>query len=88
MESREGEGSRQVKGERRKEGEGKGWERLWERSRSSEKGGEKEGGPICSLLEPAVGRGPEQGPKPPGLAGDALLLTPCASAAPASEPDG
>lgn len=44
VESREGEGSRQVKGDRRKEGKGKGWEKLWERSKSSEEGGEKEGG--------------------------------------------
>lgn len=33
-----------MKGDRRKEGKGKGWERLREHSKSSEEGGERDGG--------------------------------------------
>jgi hypothetical protein len=47
--------------------------------------GRGRGGGVGSKREKT---GPEQGPKPPSLVGDALLLTPCASAAPASRPDG
>ncbi|XP_045839253.1 basic proline-rich protein-like [Meles meles] len=40
----------------------------------------------AGLGERNLARGPEQGPKPPGPAGDALLSTPCAAAVPARGP--